>query len=143
MDFESIEDSIITELKTQITYLKTVETYAGQLEQDIESMPVRFPAAYVAYDGSNFFPGDVGGPGPRETCTFSVFVCAKNLKGQEEARKETGGAYDMVKDVLAALVNKNFGLDIEPVRPMRVSLLFAGRETATYSLAFITGFEHA
>jgi phage gp37-like protein len=143
MDFETIEDSIINELKTQVSYLKTVETYAGQLEQDIEGMPVRFPAAYVAYDGSNFFPGDVGGPGPRETCTFSVFVCARNLKGQKEARKEPGGAYDMVKDLLAALVNKNFGLDIEPVRPMRVSLLFAGKETAIYSLAFITGFEHA
>lgn len=141
MDFETIEDGIIAEITAQVPYLKTVETYAGQLEEDIDTLPLRFPAAYIAYGGSDFAPGGVGGPGQRETCAFSVLVCAKSLKGQEKARKQTGGAYDAVRDVLTALVDKDFGLDIEPLAPVRTGLLFAGRETAVYSVEFRTAFE--
>jgi len=142
MDFETIEDAIIEELKSQVAYLKTVETYAGQLEADVETLPLRFPAAYVAYGGSNFSAGAVGA-GHREAAAFSVFVCARSLRGQERARKEAGGAYDAVKDVVSALADRTFGLEIEPLRPVRASLLFAGRETAAYALEFMTGFERA
>lgn len=141
MDFETIEDSIVAELKAQVAYLKTVETYAGQLEEDIDTLPLRFPAAYVAYGGSDFSPGAVGGPDHQETCTLSVFVCARNMKGQKAARKETQGAYDIVTDVLGALANKTFGLDIWPLAPVRTTLLHAGRETAVYAVDFRTSFE--
>jgi phage gp37-like protein len=141
MDFETIEDSIIAELKAQIPYLRSVETYAGQLEDEIEALPLRFPAAYVAYGGSDFAPGEAGSAGRREACAFSVLVGARSLKGQEKARKEAGGAYDAVRDVLAALADKDFGLGIEPLAPMRTSLLFAGRETAVYAVEFRTAFE--
>jgi phage gp37-like protein len=143
MDFETIEDAIIAELKAQVAYLKTVETYAGQIDRELDGLPVRFPAAYVSFGGSGFSPGDVGASGHREAVDFSVLVCARHLGGQDKARKETGGAYDVVKDVLAALANKNLGLDIEPIMPVRASLLFAGRETAVYEVEFSTEFQRA
>lgn len=141
MNFATIEESIINELKAQVAYLRTVETYAGQLEDDIETLPVRFPAAYVAYGGSDFAAGAVGGSGHRETCSFTVFICARNLKGQKEARKTAQGAYDAVKDALDALVNSTFGLDISPLAPARTMLLFASGTMAVYAVEFRTGFE--
>lgn len=141
MDFETIEDAVIAEIKAQVAYLKTVETYAGQLERDIETTPLRFPAAYVSYGGSGFSPGDVGSSGHEETVDFSVFICARHLGGQDKARKEAQGAYDIVKDVLAALSDNTLGLDIEPITPMRASLLFSGHETAVYEVSFATKFQ--
>jgi phage gp37-like protein len=143
MDFETIEDAVIAELKAQVAYLKTVETYAGQLEREMDGRPVRFPAAYVSYGGSQFAHGDAGRANHLEVVGFSVYVCARDLGGQDKARKEAQGAYDMVKDVLSALSNKDLGLDIEPLTPVRASLLFAGRETAVYTVEFSTEFERA
>lgn len=145
MDFKTIEDAIISELKTSVPYLKAVETYAGQLDRDIASLPVRFPAAFVAYEGSNFSAGDLGSSG-HESCTFSIFVCARDLRGRGETLKGAApgdkGAYDAVNDIVEALEYKSLGLNIEPLKPMRASLLFAGAEVVAYSLAFVTGFEH-
>ncbi|MFZ5998054.1 MAG: phage protein Gp37, partial [Nitrospirota bacterium] len=70
MTFEDIEDKIIADLKTLA--FKTVETYAGQLEQDIESLPIMFPAAYVIYGGSDF--EWVDGPNHNESCEFTVLI---------------------------------------------------------------------
>lgn len=141
MDFEQVEGKIIAELKLKVTYLRTVETYAGQLEGDIKNLPVKFPAAFVVYGGSEFKPVD--GPNHREQAEFTVIVCAKNLRGGEKARKDAHGAYAMVKDVLAALTNRDFGLDLERLRPVRAALVFAGVGIAVYGVDFQTGFDTA
>jgi len=144
MDFEQIEDKIITELKAQIAYLRTVETYAGQIESELASMTGRFPACYVVYGGSSF--DWVDGPNHQETVEFSVLVCAKNLRGNEELRKggpvaAEYGAYDLVKAVLASLTNKDFGLDMEFLTPQKASLVFISRTVAVYGIDFKTAFD--
>jgi phage gp37-like protein len=139
MDFEQIEDAIINGLKSGVSYLRTVETYAGQLEGDIGKLTIRFPAALVAYGGSGF--KRVDGPNHQESVDFSVLVAAKDLRGSEEAKKKSQGAYDLVKDVLAALTNRSFGLDIERLRPVRVSLVYIGRGVAVYGMDFQTSFD--
>jgi phage gp37-like protein len=140
MDFEQIEDSIISTLKAALPYAQTVETYAGQLEDSIESLPVRFPAVFVVYSGSTFAPVD--GPNHRESVEFSVLAVSKNLRGDRAARKDVQGAYEMVNDVITALTNKDLGLDIEPLRPLRVSNVFAGKGLAVYGMDFETGFDN-
>lgn len=139
MDFEQIEDKIIEEIKARVTYIKTVETYAGQLQGDIARLPVNLPAAFVLYGGSEFELVD--GPNHREQPTFSIALCASNLRGRAEGRKGGQGAYDMVKDVLRALVNKDFGLDIERLRPLRVQLLFANATMTIYGVDLVAGFD--
>ena len=54
MDFEQIENKIVEQLKAGITYAKTIETYAGQLETNINELPIQFPAIYTVYAGSQF-----------------------------------------------------------------------------------------
>lgn len=139
MEFEQIEDRIIEELKKRVSYLETVETYAGQLQGEIASLPVKLPAAFVIYGGSEFEPVD--GPNHREQPTFSVALCASNLRGRAEGRKDDKGAYDLVKDALRALTNKDFGLDIERLRPVRVQLLIANETMTMYGIDLMAGFD--
>ncbi len=139
MDFENIEDKIIETLRAEVGYLRTVETYAGQLEGEIEKLVVRFPAAFVVYGGSRL--EWVDGPNHRENAEFSVLVAARNLRGGSAARKGERGAYALVKAVLAALVNKDFGLGMERLTPSRVSLVFVSNTVTVYGLDFQTGFD--
>jgi phage gp37-like protein len=146
MDFETIEDKITDTLKADISYLRTVETYAGQTEIDVEKLAVRFPAAFVIYRGSNFEWKD--DRNHKETVEFRVLVAARGLRGDAATRKGSDapgdiGAYRMVKDVLTALANKDFGLDIEKMKPLNTSLVLSKSGVSVYSVDFQTGFNNA
>lgn len=138
MDFEQIEDKIVTEIKNTL-FIKTVETYAGQLEGDIEKMPIIFPAVFVAYGGSKL--DWIDNQNFNESCTFTIFAASKNLKGSKEARK-VEGCYKMIKDILTTLTNKNLGLDIERLTPVQVSFIFVSKSIAVYSIDFQTNFDN-
>lgn len=139
MDFEQIEDKIILQIKSSLTYARTVETYAGQMDADIEKLPMIYPAVLVAYGGSKM--DWIDNQNFNESCTFTIFACAKNLKGSKEARK-TDGCYKMLKDILTALTNKNLGLDIERLTPLQVSFVYVSKTIAVYSIDFQAGFDN-
>ena len=139
MDFEQVENAIINQLKATITNVKTIETYAGQLEQDIETLPIQFPAIYTLYAGSQY--NWIDGQNQNEVCAFSVIVVAKNLRGKESLRKDTQGCYQMIQDVLTSITHKNFSLDVEKMKPINVSLLFVSKIIAAYSIDFQTNFD--
>lgn len=139
MNFEDIEDKIIEEIKGNMLYVKTVETYAGQLEQEIKKLPIIFPAVFVAYAGSTLVWVD--GPNHNEICEFSILVAAKNLRGSKAVRKDDYGCYQMIVDVLTYLTNKKFDLDIEKLRPLRVSMIYISKSVAIYGIDFQTNFD--
>ncbi|MBI5410172.1 MAG: DUF1834 family protein [Nitrospirae bacterium] len=139
MTTEDIEDKIITEIKTQMTYVKTVETYAGQLEGEIDKLPIIYPANYVSYVVSDF--EWIDGPNWKETCQFSVLVCSKNLKGNEALRKANYGCYQMIEDLKTNLINETFSLAIEKLQIVRVQLLFITKTVAVYGVDFQTSFD--
>jgi phage gp37-like protein len=136
MDFENIEDKIIETLRAEVGDLRTVETYAGQLEGEIEKLVVRFPAAFVAYGGSTF--EWVDGPNHRETAEFSVLVAAKSLRSAADSFASAKG---LVKAALAALTNEDFGLDMEKLRLLRTTLVFTNKSITVYGLDFQTSFD--
>jgi len=144
MNFEDIEDAIIARIQEQLTYLKTVETYAGQLEADIEGIPVRYPAAFVTYGGSDMTGVDTS-PLYAEKPRFGVLCCASNVRGITEAVKGddagTKGAYDIVNDVLKALVNRKLGLDMEKLRPVKCDRVYVGESVAVYAIEVETDFD--
>jgi phage gp37-like protein len=138
-DFEKVEDAIIERLRDQVPTLRTVETYAGQLEVDLRRLPFRLPAGFVLYGGSDYSPVD--GPNHLERAFFTVYLAARSLRGQEDARKGDEGAYALVKAVLKALVNRNFGLPIEALRPMALRLQMATETLVLYALDLQTEFD--
>ena len=140
MDFTDIEDAIKTRIRSRMAYAKSVETYAGELEGEIGELATPFPAIFVAYKGSDY--DWVDGRTMRDTPRFSVMAAASDLRGSEDLRKGTHGCYRMIKDILAALANDRLGLPaMEPLRPVKVSLLFITRTMAAYSIDFVTGFD--
>ena len=141
MDFEQIENKIVEQLKAGITYAKTIETYAGQLEEEIALLPIQFPALYVMYSGSLLTWVD-GQANYNEIATFTVLAAAKNLRGNEALRKDAAiGCYRLVKDVLAQIANKNFSLDIEKLRPTEIRLVYISKIIAVYGAEFQTNFD--
>ncbi len=144
MTFVDIENGMIGALKTALPYLKNVETYAGQLDREIAELPKGFPAAYVAYQGSEF--KWVDGENWQELPTFKVLVAARSLRivsgVNEDVRENPNtGAYKMVADVLAALTNQTFGLDIYKLRPVKTELVSITKTTAIYGIDFTTMFD--
>ncbi len=132
MDIRDIEDRIIATLRAEVGALRTVEAYTGQLSREIEKLPVRFPAAYVVMGGAELSPVD--GPVHREALTFSVLVASRSLRGGREE-------YGLIRDVLTALTNEDFGLDIERMRPLKTSLVFMDGAVTVYGIDFRTGFD--
>ncbi len=146
MTFVDIENGIISTLKTSLTYLKNVETYAGQLDKEIAELPKGFPAAYVAYNGSQF--QWVDGENWQELPTFKVLVAARSLRLvsgiNEDVRENTStGAYKVITDVLNTLTNQTFGLNIYKLRPEKTELVLISKTTAIYAIYFTTMFDTA
>lgn len=140
MNFETIESAIKARIQTELPYLRTLETYAGQLEDEIDKLVLSFPAVFVAYQGSSF--EWVDGETYNETAEFVALVAAKNLKSGAAIRTDpVSGAYRLIKDVAAALTNQNLGLDIERLRPTQRSLVYSSKTAIIYGLNFQTNFD--
>ncbi|MDR2018566.1 MAG: DUF1834 family protein [Syntrophobacterales bacterium] len=139
MDFTDIEDRIKTAIRTAIPYAKLVETYAGQLEGDMEKLPMSFPVVFVAYGGSAL--DLVDGQSYNDAPTFSIVVAAKDLRGAKDLREGEHGCYQMIKGVLGAIAGQTLGLDIWPLKPVRVNLIFISRIMAAYGIDFETSFD--
>jgi phage gp37-like protein len=139
MDFEQIEDALLTEL-TDLTYLETLETYGGQLEGNIESLPINYPAVFAVFDGAPL--NWVDGPNFSEEDTFTILCCASDVRGNHALRKDiVTGCYRMIKDVLKTLSGKNLGLDIYPLQPLRVYPVLITKTLAIYGVKFKTNFD--
>jgi phage gp37-like protein len=141
MDFTDIEDRIKDRIRTSMPYVKVVETYAGQLGEDLERLPVPFPAVFVAYGGSAY--EWVDGRSFNDAPTFSIIVAARDVRGSKELRQGEYGCYRMIKDVLSAAANQTLGLDMWPLKPLRTSLLFLSKTMAAYGIDFRTSFDKA
>ena len=139
MTFEDIQRGIISTLREQVSYLRTVESYAGQLESDLEGKSVRYPAAYVIYGGSEF--SNLDGVSHEQKVTFTVVAAVRDLRGATSALSGPEGAYALVLNIIDTLTNETFGLDIERMRPVRTALLHAGQWTTVYGVDFSTRFD--
>ncbi len=135
----AIEEAIKAGIRDAMPYVKTVDTYAGQLEEDISRLVQPFPAVFVTYGGSAF--EWVDGRSFSAAPDFSVIVAARDLRGKEDLRKAEYGCYRMVADALAAIANQTFGLDILPMKPVKVALMLVSRTVAAYGIDFQTAFD--
>ena len=139
MDFSDIEDRVKERIRAAMPYVKLVETYAGRLEEDLEKLSVPFPAVFVAYGGSSY--DWVDSRSFSDAPVFSIIVAAKDLRGSGKLRQGEYGCYRMIKDVVAAIANETFDLDIFPMRPVKTSLLVISKTMAAYSIEFRTSFD--
>jgi phage gp37-like protein len=140
--FEAIEDAIVSELESALPYLRKVETYAGQVEDLTGLFVIPSPSVFVVYAGTE--PLHVDNLTVEEDTTFTLLVVTKNLRGEEEARKGDGakrGAYEVMEDVKAVLVNNTLGMDVEALRWLRTNLVLSGEQATVYAMDFYTSFD--
>lgn len=111
--------------------LPEVESYAGELDDDLVQAVRRFPAVWVAFGGA-------AEPKPYGTsktkwlvsCTFVVMVGARNIQRSSASRLgnvNEPGAYQISDHVQQMLLMQDFGLEITPLQPKSVRLLMNAR----------------
>ena len=135
--FDDIEDGLLTVIKSGIEGLKTVETYAGQLE-DIKTIAARCPAVFVMFSGFATAIDEYGSKTfkPR----FTVLGASKDLRAQKQARRKVGGAYDIVKALVALLEDNDLELAIEPLSVQSCSQVFVSGSLTVYGLEYQTDY---
>jgi len=139
---EQIEDAIISEIQGSSigVYCKKVESYAGQLEEDIGRTIILYPAVFVMFSRSN--ARMLTGIEYEKSVTFTLFVVSKSLKSNTEARKDDYGTYRMLDDLEALLVGNQLGLQIEPLSLVSEDAILTTKQfsiyAAEYKVSFVT-----
>jgi phage gp37-like protein len=135
-----IEDAIIARIKAVASaspglgyQLPTVESYGGELDDDLAAVVRKFPAVWVTFAGS-------GKSRPSSTArnkwitpaTFVVMVGARNVRGERATRQglkvdgvlKEVGVYQMLHDVGLLLINNDLGLPVGNLKPGATRTLF-------------------
>lgn len=141
----SIENDIISAAKEQMTYLKTVDTYAGELEDALKNILPKYPCMLVAFDGGSFNGAGYPANFYDHEIRFSVILIDKNLRGDKERRHGTGqsiGTYNIISDTLILISGKALGLsEIAPIDPVSITSLLQGRTISVYEIIFKTSID--
>lgn len=138
---EQIEDAIITALgplKTSIG-IRVIKTYSGDLDSEEalkEAMAMQFPAIYIVYGG---LEAASHGERKMEEMSYSLFVCAKSLRKEEEARRggaQNPGTYVMLDAIKEKLWGKQLSLEIEPFELKREMPIWFGKGLSIYAAEY-------
>lgn len=129
-----LEDAMIAALKVKLPtggYKPLVTTYAGELDGEWSEAVRQLPAVWLFCEGG-------GDPKPYGTSkekwliplTWSVIVATRNLRGERDARHgvQVGGhfevgSYQLLTDVRRVLMNRDFGLAVQHLKPGRLRSL--------------------
>lgn len=141
---EQIEDAIITALDglkdaDESLGVRTIKTYQGELEaDDIRRLIALFPAIYVVYGGSRYTEH---GSRKIEHMSFHLFVCDKNLRAEDEARRGGAGnpgTYAMLEGVRDLLYGQQLSKEIGPLVLLRQQAVWFGGGISVYGAEYET-----
>jgi len=137
-----IETAICARLRAQIPYLRACASLADFLArdlEDLETIALQLPAAYVAYEGGEY-EHLVSGVQDR-TMLFAVLAVVANYRGEESVRHGMGaekGAYDLLEDIRAALSDQDCGIAMDPLLPIREGAIDGNDALQIYGITFRT-----
>lgn len=172
-DFEfhvgGIEDGIIAALgalsRDAGGYVKQIASYGGELDTELlrraaGDLVMRFPLLLVAYgDGEDApMPATSTAFGAsriiEHRCTFTVFCCNDDVRGERARRRGTGngiGVYRMVADVHRTLADlqlyaerdgERVLLNTQPLTPAGVEFVARLPDVTVYAVHFDTTFKY-
>lgn len=129
-----LEDAMIAALTAKLEtggYKPLVATYAGELDEEWAEAVGKLPAVWLFCEGG-------GDPKPYGTSkekwliplSWSVIVATRNLRGERDARHGVKigtrlevGSYQLLSDVRRVLMNQDFGLPVQHLKPGRLRSL--------------------
>lgn len=126
--------------------LRTVKSYAGDLEPDLLAEVIRqFPAVWVLYAGEAAPREIMADTAWRYAPRFSVYVGARNLRNEAASRQGAAGteigSYQILEDVRRLLAGHRLGLPIGPLVPGAVRSALQSRDISIYGLSVETLFD--
>ncbi len=143
-----IENAIIATLKNAVgmAYLTQVESYGGELDDDLSEVVRKYPAVWVVFAGSGK-PAKLGAEKFKVPATFAVIVAARNVRNEKATRQGTTGevgTYQILQDVRTLLMNNDFGLSIERLQPGATRTLYntkvRGQALSVFSQEWTTAY---
>lgn len=137
---DQIEDAIIDRIKAAAAAtpglgyrLPMVESYGGELDDDLAAVVRKFPAVWVTFAGCKASTrANTQGNKWRTAATFVTMMASRNVRGERATRQglKVGGAikevgvYQMLQDVGLLLAGSDLGLAISPLKPGAIRTLF-------------------
>ena len=133
----AIEDAVLTALSAEIgSQVKTLETYQGDWLEDLRQEGLRLPAVLVMARQTQ--SELVATRSYDVTLDFTVLVAVRQLRGEAEARRQEGGAYQLLAGVRRALWHQDLGLELLPLALVEEEALLNTREFAVYAARYRT-----
>ncbi|MDP3181582.1 MAG: DUF1834 family protein [Desulfobaccales bacterium] len=133
----AVEDAVLAALKAEVgSQVKTLETYQGDWLEDLRQEGWRLPAVLVMLRQSR---GELVAASSYDlTLDFMVLVAVRQLRGEAEARRQEGGAYQILEGVRRALWHQDLGLELLPFALMGEEALLNTQEFAVYAALYRT-----
>lgn len=128
MEYQEIEQGIISRLRAGVKELRQAEPYEGQLEEEIEKLAVRLPSAFVVHGGSEFTWVD--GSSYTESADVSVLIAVRSRSGRQ-----------VIEDTFEALAGLLPAEGAERLMPQRAGIVFTNRLISVHALEFRTAFD--
>lgn len=126
----AVELAIVDRLKRGLgTMVRSVETYGGQLDEDLADVVRSFPAAWVTFAGvTNTTATGTSRKGWRTSGMFAVMVGARSVRKESASRhggpaKHEVGTNQLIYAVRRLLTRQDLGLEIAHLEPGRVRTL--------------------
>ncbi len=126
-----IENAIIARIKgAGLSYLRTVESYGGQFDDDTFDVIRVLPAVWVTFAGSAK-PEQKGEKRFLTPATFAVMCCARSVRSEQSTRHDGPagevGVYRIMEDIKRLLLMQDLDLEIDHFRPGAVRTLYNTR----------------
>jgi len=132
-----LEDALLNRIREQLPYLAEVDSYQGQIDEDLQIRGVRFPAVLALLEdqsGEQLSKTTTG-----LTPTFRLLVCCRNLRGEQAARRENYGVYQILDDLKDALIGQKLGLDIDGLVFIKEESTLIRKDNVVYSASYALG----
>jgi phage gp37-like protein len=116
--------------------LPIVESYGGELDDDLATVVRKFPAVWVTFAGCRASTkANTAGNKWRTSATFVTMCGSRNVRGERATRKgltvggviKEVGVYQILKDMGLLLAGSDLGLAITPLKPGAIRTLYNTR----------------
>lgn len=131
-----IEDLLIASINAGLI-LRACKTYSGELEGDITQLVLRTPAVLMAYARSDYNAEVSGYSQDVLVHQWDLLVVCRNLRGDDAARRESGGIYDILSGLKNTLLGVTLADDLMPIEFRGEEAHFITKEVAVYAASYI------
>lgn len=146
--YTRIENAIVDRLRLGLgKAARTVDSYGGELDDEMSSVISIFPAVWVTFGGiTDTAPHSTARRKYRCTGKYVVMVGEKNRRNEASGRKGGAliseiGTYPLLYAVRRLLSGQDLGMEIDYLRPGRVRTLFNTRIARQAFSVFAAEFE--